>query len=363
MRILISASLLKIASGSEAPWAEILRAKYYPRTGFWPSTHTYQCTVLWRGIVGIKPLLKQHLCWKIGSGESIPVYCYPWFPGWEAIVSNTNVQRRMQINTLICTESNSWDFHKLESIFGFQLALEISMSIPIHCEVPDTLLFTFSKNGKFTIKKAYQMIRGDEGQPNDKKIWMGLWKAKGLAPKLKLFIWRCILNALPVREVIGARIQTVPADCTLCQRQVESVEHAIFGCEFPRAAWCGSSLSLRTDALQGTFGQIWKKVSDSLSEREVQQFVCVAWAIWKIRNEAVFERKPPTIQTCNFYYNQTLQQCSEVNFSNLAPIQREIDSPNSSDLSIPTCYVDGSWSADNKAGIGAHLCLGGGTLA
>lgn len=71
----------KVATGTSSPWAVTLQAKYYPITGFWASTRTHSCTMLWRNMVTFKPMLQVHLAWKIGTGESVKAFMQPWFPG------------------------------------------------------------------------------------------------------------------------------------------------------------------------------------------------------------------------------------------------------------------------------------------
>lgn len=256
---LVMKMVWKIAQGSNSPWAQVLRAKYYLRSEFWPSTRTYRCTKLWKNIIQTKAVLRNHILWELGSGEGVPVFSEPWFPQWQEFRAQNALQRRITVSSLICQESGTWDFQKLEQFFGFTQALNIATSIPKCCpssEVPDTLFFTFAKTGKFSIKKAYQLLKGDVGLETDKRFWEGIWKNNGILPKLKLFLWRCVHRALPVRGVIGARIQTVPVTCQLCNCEAETVEHAIFRCGFAKSVWLNSPLNLDTDIMHGSCKEI-----------------------------------------------------------------------------------------------------------
>lgn len=62
----------------------------------------------------------------------------------------------------------------------------------------------------------------------DKKFWMGIWKARGLSPILKLFLWRCARNTIPVRGVIGARIATIPTIFQVCNSGPKTAAYVVW---------------------------------------------------------------------------------------------------------------------------------------
>jgi zinc-binding in reverse transcriptase len=81
--------------------------------------------------------------------------------------------------------------------------------------VQDKIFFTYTSNGIFSLKKAYQLLSfpanfTDDPQHRQYKIlWEGLWKIKGVIPRVKLFVWRALRNAIPVAAHIATRIHTV----------------------------------------------------------------------------------------------------------------------------------------------------------
>lgn len=111
---------------------------------------------------------------------------------------------------------------------------------------PDTLLFTYAKDGKFSVKKTYQLLKGEPSQHSDRSFWDRLWKDTGLTPKLKIFVSRCIKGALLVRAILSYRIRTLSPLCPLCQLVPETIMHTLFHCEFAKRAWLVSALPLRT---------------------------------------------------------------------------------------------------------------------
>lgn len=94
-------------------------------------------------------------------------------------------------------------------------------------------------SGKFTIKKAYQLMRRPLNDDNDQQFWMWFWQEDTLMPKLKMFVWRCCWKALPVQAVLAVlaiRIRTLSPLCKLCERENETIMHSLFFFDFARSA-------------------------------------------------------------------------------------------------------------------------------
>lgn len=153
---LVLKNVWKIMKGSEAPWAQVLREKYHPKSDFLNTGRTHNCTKFWRNLVLCKAIIQQHLYWQIGYGESIPVFAQPWFPGGSNTRAGNAAQRQLRVSSLIDQETGTWDFQQLVSLFGYHMALGIATSDDVRLSTggaPDTLLFTYARDGRFTVKK------------------------------------------------------------------------------------------------------------------------------------------------------------------------------------------------------------------
>lgn len=107
---------------------------------------------------------------------------------------------------------------------------------------------------------------------------------------------------------MGARISTIPTTCLLCNMQPETVEHALFWCDFARIAWRNSSLSLNSDRQQGTLREIIQ-VAMQWPEPMFQSFVCLAWSIQRSSNDKVHGGKQLNMGACARYYAETQLAC------------------------------------------------------
>lgn len=191
------------------------------------------------------------------------LYSQPWFPGWTGLKATNKRQREATVASLLNPGTRNWNIAALQEVFGYNGALLIATMETIRPSpnpAPDTLIFTYAKNGRFSLKKGYQLLRGLSGQISDKTFWDWLWKKSQLTPKLKLFIWRAVHGALPVRAVLAYRICHLSPTCQLCNREPETVMNALFHCDFAKRAWLVSTLQMRSENLVGNFKETTKNI-------------------------------------------------------------------------------------------------------
>lgn len=177
---------------------------------------------------------------------------------------------------------------------------------PHQAPTQDCLIFTFVKDGKFSIKKAYQLLKGPQTQAGDKQFWNWMWGHKGLLPKFKLFIWRCFFNAVPVQTEIAKRIPSVSPLCKACGVEDESVTHVLFHCSFARSVWLASPLGIRSDYFIGYFSEIILSAKRAMEEKDFPTFMAIAWAVWRGRNELVYGGKKQSLKICKEYWQRAM---------------------------------------------------------
>ena len=106
------------------------------------------------------------------------------------------------VGDLIDQHTKNWKADLVISLFPFPLASTI-LQIPISKtnSVQDTLLWKYSKNGKYQVKKAYDFLARDHlvhprhDQPQ-MGSWSRIWKVK-VPLKVNNFIWKLMHDRLP----------------------------------------------------------------------------------------------------------------------------------------------------------------------
>jgi hypothetical protein len=97
--------------------------------------------------------------------------------------------------------------------------------------VPDVVLWRFTKNAKFSTKSVYEYLERDLSGADNKLIW----KAK-LPLKIQIFMWQVFRDAIPTRYNMKKRNWQGNPVCSFCN-QVETLEHLFFSCSFAKSTW------------------------------------------------------------------------------------------------------------------------------
>jgi len=101
---------------------------------------------------------------------------------------------------------------------------------------------------------------------------------------------------------LQSRVWEGPSHCILCKSNLETSDHVFIDCDFTRSVWQLISIAL---SLTSTWSgpslsfcfQKWMEVA----KNPVQLPILLCWQVWKTRNAALFEEKPPSFhRVANF---------------------------------------------------------------
>ncbi|XP_050220937.1 uncharacterized protein LOC126671230 [Mercurialis annua] len=176
------------------------------------------------------------------------------------------------------------------------------LSLPIpYCAQPDRLIWKHQKSGNYTSKSGYfqaSLIRHPAISPVtmhfSKTDWQNIWLLK-IYPRIKVFIWRALHEALPTGEALFIRFN-IDVKCVHCG-SAESLSHMLFLCPFAQKIWFASPLGLLPQHFPIlSFHLLWQYLSNALltqdPSKESLQLACfVCWYIWKCRNKLLFENE------------------------------------------------------------------------
>ena len=109
--------------------------------------------------------------------------------------------------------------------------LAVIKAIPIpYSPIEDKFFWGFSQDGKFTLKSASWAIRKSLVHPRH-KILNWIWELNFL-PKIKVFLWLTIREALPTCDYLTARRIEITNTCYLCNKSNENIDHIFKICPF-----------------------------------------------------------------------------------------------------------------------------------
>ncbi|KAK7831625.1 putative ribonuclease h protein [Quercus suber] len=136
------------------------------------------------------------------------------------------------------------------------------MSIPL-CLTPqeDTLIWPKSKDGQYSVKLGCQLLCAKENSGSA----LGL----KVPNKIKTFAWWACIESLPTLANLARRKVVLSNNYTCCNRDLETMIHALWGCEKVKIAW-GTNF----DEL------LWCQ-----NPRGVEGFIMVCWFIYNQHNK------------------------------------------------------------------------------
>ncbi|XP_031094434.1 uncharacterized protein LOC115998904 [Ipomoea triloba] len=294
--------------------SRILKAKYFPNVNFLEATLGNNPSYIWRSILSGQEVLREGVARRVGNGKDTPVWGCPWLlDNVDPYVTTAciNELRDARVHNLL--DSNGcWDYELLHDIFDVEDIPRI-VNTPVSPAHPDAWYWKGDLKGQYTIKHGYKLlVRNTLDQDSGfgfrewRKLWSSkippkvewrkLWSSK-IPPKVRNFLWRCVKNILPVREVLRTKGVVVSGGCPLCPSNFETVNHIfplcpsnfetvnhIF-CECPIASQLWSGFDLFDGVLFVDF------VSRVLNAADITMTIFMAsrlWAICTTRNEIIW---------------------------------------------------------------------------
>ena len=137
----------------------------------------------------------------------------------------------------------------------------LHLPLPKIDNIIDELLWRHSSSGEYKVKKAYHLLQHLDqtsaisyerpfGIPH--YVWKLIWKVK-LPMKILSFIWKLLLDNIPLFAILNKRGITTLTRCLLCDDNDETINHLFLTCPFARAVWLCSTLGIRTSGLANVY--------------------------------------------------------------------------------------------------------------
>jgi hypothetical protein len=170
--------------------AQILKAKYYPKTSFlMANTENRATSYTWYSIQRASWILKKGGLWNIGNGESTSIWNDCWLPrqqGYKVWTPKGDATQKW-VKDLMIPNTRWWNRQLVNNIF-MPFEAEQILQIPImNLSRNDEFTWPKSKDGEYTVKSGYQAIKDWNEASNNPStsinnspnpIWQKLWNLK-----------------------------------------------------------------------------------------------------------------------------------------------------------------------------------------
>ncbi|KAG5542399.1 hypothetical protein RHGRI_022065 [Rhododendron griersonianum] len=149
-----------------------------------------------------------------------------------------------------------WKRTVIEEAF-IQRDAEQILSIPLSATgLSDKRIWRGTTTGQFSVKSGYviakEMVQNRRttcssgqasGLEEDADMWKRIWQMRAPA-KIKMFLWRCLHNIVPVNRVLTQRQLPVDPICPLCGLEEETPSHMLLSCARASKVWVLSPFRL-----------------------------------------------------------------------------------------------------------------------
>lgn len=165
------------------------------------------------------------------------------------------------VGDLINHDRMVWKDAVIKEVF-LQRDVEQILCIPLSTTgLIDKCIWRGTASGQFSVKSAYVIakelvlarrannISGQvSGMEEDEDMWKRVWYMR--APtKIKMFLWRCLHEIIPVNRVLTHRHMPVDPICPLCGLAEETPSHMLLNCVRASKVWVLSPLQLRPELM------------------------------------------------------------------------------------------------------------------
>ncbi|XP_075670123.1 uncharacterized protein LOC142639871 [Castanea sativa] len=117
---------------------------------------------VWKSLLAAQPILKKGRCWRVGNGASIQVlkdYWPPNQPTKKVLFQPEDEIWEWRVSDLIDWQNHQWDKEIIEALFHL-FDVKAILKVPLSRRVvQDALVWTLTKNGRYTVKSGYHVAK------------------------------------------------------------------------------------------------------------------------------------------------------------------------------------------------------------
>lgn len=325
-KALLMKNLHKFFNREDLPWGHLVWEKHY-KNGKLPS-HIRKGSFCWRDNLKLLQEFKGFASPLIQNGESSLF----WHDKWaDQALSNTVPELFSFASNKLITVKKAFSTEDISTLFQLPLSLTAYAQLQHVQQLmgPQTLndendRWTYSwGSGLFSSAKVYRILVG-HSPPHPILRW--LWKSN-CQPKHKVFFWLLIKDRLSTRNLLRRRnMQLDSYNCALCMGLIEeTADHLFVECPFSVMCWDLLGVQL---PIQGSFLELIFQIKDQLlTPFFMEAVILMCWAIWKTRNDLIFNGIQHRLESCRrTFWNELLLLQHRVKASQSVQFQSWIQS-------------------------------------
>ena len=250
-RALLAKQIWRIIRNPNLLSSRILKSKYFPNCSVLDSRTPNNASWFWQSIMSAREELQWGIRKRIGNGLSTRIWDDQWIPNQHLGRPITTKPGDCQVQKVAdLIEGYRWNRNLIFKNFKKEDAENI-LKIPISITGrEDNIFWTENQKGEYTVQSGYKAIQAKNEQegrgeregieasyrPRRTDMWRVLWKLK-ISHKVKIFIWKGLKEAIPVKELIWRRMSKGDPICSGCGEELETLEHLLLKCKKAKEVW------------------------------------------------------------------------------------------------------------------------------
>jgi ribonuclease HI len=309
--------------------ARILKAVYFPDTGFLEANLGSSPSRIWRSILDGRDVLEQGLIRRIGTGEQTDIWTMNWLPrdGLLKPFQTGKSNQPVRVSELIDQTTATWNKTLVLEHF-LPMDSEVILNIPVaHSRQADFWAWHYEKKGVFSVRSAFRMLvltkdrvtaclenrQSRSSTRKDEKEWTTLWGTP-VPSKIRVFLWRLARHSLPTSDVLHHRNMKDQSKCAICGAQ-DSWQHSLLDCHMAKCVWALESediqdflCNIRQPDARGWLATVMEK----LEKDDLVRVLVKLWAIWYARRKAIHENLFQSPLSTHCFVDRMVQDLAEL---------------------------------------------------
>lgn len=272
----------------------VYKARYFANGNFLEAGLGSNPSFIWRSVLVAKDLVKQGIRWVIGPGEGVNIKGQPWLADVNDpyISTDSEAVEGRKVVSLMCVDRREWEVDIIRDIFnGRDQEAILNTRINVNNTV-DTMYWRLESSGIYSVRSAYKFLQMQKERwaiNDSNNIWSKLWKIRAPAKTLNL-LWRALSCCLPTNVQLQQKHVQVQLMCPVCSNGDESAYHSLVLCDFASQCWRRIFTNFQPDGAS-SFPEWFVQTVDACNVVKRAEVAVVCWAIWKARNELVWNQK------------------------------------------------------------------------
>ena len=255
----------------------------------------------WRKILQTREWCRGKFLTCIGNGKNTSLWHDYWLPQGQHLsdlltprqIASTGLHWQATVSAAI--SHGSWCFPN--SPLHIQQIWR-TINIPVHPNRNDTVVWTGSPTGKFTIHSAWEILR--DKRPISASHCL-LWY-NGHIPRQSFILWLAMQRRLSTKDRLCFLEDSTT--CNLCGSAMESHDHLFFQCHYSSSVWSSiaNTAGIRWPSLPWSDLLLW--TTNNLSEKKNLSHMvgritlaAVVYHIWNERNNRIFKNLSKSAST------------------------------------------------------------------